>query len=87
MNQPQSPQDRIMGKVATFTGDSMSAQRIIDFLQEQVDGGKVTGIIAAVHTGPEMDGDVISAWSTCKSGELAHMVLCIEHDIRKMIVS
>lgn len=76
-----------MSNVSTFTGDSMSAQRIIDFLQEQVDGGKVTGIIAAVHTGPDMDGDVISAWSACKSGELAYMLICIEHDIRLNIIS
>ena len=73
--------------VTIFTGDSMSVQRVIDFLQEQVDLGKVTGIIAAIHTGPEMDGDVVSAWSTCKSGELAHMALCLDHDIRKMLVS
>jgi len=78
---------KMKSNVTTFTGDVMSAQRVVDFLQEQIDGGKVTGIIAAVHTGPEMDGDVITAWSTCKSGELAHMMLCLDHDIRKMILS
>lgn len=76
-----------MSKISTFTGDSMSAQRIVDFLQEQIDSGKVTGIIAAIHTGPEMDGDVICAWSTCKSGELAHMLLCLDHDIKIQLVS
>ena len=75
-----------MGKIATFTGDSMSAQRVVDFLQEQIDEGRVTGIIAAVHTGPEMDGDIVSAWSTCKSGELAQMVLCLDYDIRHKLI-
>lgn len=74
-------------KVVAFTGESMSAQRVVDFLQSQIDGGDGIAIIAAVHTGPDMNGDVVSAWSTCKSGEMAHMLIALDHDIRKQLIT